>query len=358
MTYLRSHLPRQLSVLRTPAHTLFVCTTALLAFTLLAGCGWFGGQTAVPTALPTRTPLPTFTPTPLSQFSATETATETATPEPPPASPPAPTETPLATALLTISAETVNVRSLPSTTAALVGMASAGQQFAVSGRTPASDWWQICCIDGQPGWVFAELVDVTGGELAPVVETASLPTLETASLPTPQPTAAPPPAAQPSPPDPAASSAGFFDPNAQYQIVAFNVLGLEENNGGIRDSTAQHHIFLTVLDPSGNGVDGAVVRNLVGDRSEVVTGSKGPGKAEITMYYEPFKLTVVADPSGPVSSQISNQMGLVFPHLPDLVGKLGDVHYEYGACPTLEIRCQWPISAIHFSYEITFQKVR
>jgi hypothetical protein len=140
--------------------------------------------------------------------------------------------------------------------------------------------------------------------------------------------------------------------------VAFKVLGLEENNGGIRDSTAQHHIFLTVLDPSGSGVDGAVVRNLVGDRSEVVTGSKGPGKAEITMYYEPFKLTVVADPSGPVSSQISNQMGLVFPHLPDLVGKLGDVNYEYGACPTLEIRCQWPISAIHFSYEITFQKVR
>ncbi|MFM7584712.1 MAG: hypothetical protein ACKO9F_18570, partial [Caldilinea sp.] len=214
-------------------------------------------------------------------------------------------------------------------------------------------------------WVFADLVAVTDGELAPVVETAPPAPAAQLAAPPPdpaaQPTAPPPdPAPQPAapPPDPAASSAGFFDPNAQYQIVAFKVLGLEENNGGIRDSTAQHHIFLTVLDPSGNGVNGAVVRNLVGDRSEVVTGSKGPGKAEITMYYEPFKLTVVADPSGPVSSQISNQMGLVFPHLPDLVGKLGDVNYEYGACPTLEIRCQWPISAIHFSYEITFQKVR
>ncbi len=126
----------------------------------------------------------------------------------------------------------------------------------------------------------------------------------------------------------------------------------------IRDSTAQHLIFLTVLDQNGNGVDGTVVRNLVGDKSEVTTGNKGPGKAEITMYYEPFKLTVASDPSGPVTSQVSNQMGLIFPHLPDLVGKLGDVNYEYGACPTLEIKCQWPLSAIHFSYEITFQKVK
>ena len=136
------------------------------------------------------------------------------------------------------------------------------------------------------------------------------------------------------------------------------MLGLDENNGGIRDSSAQHLISLTVLDQNGNGVDGAVVKNLVGEKSEVVTGNKGPGKTEITMYYEPFKLTVASDPSGPVTSQVSNQMGLVFPHLPDLVGKLGDVNYEYGACPTLEIKCQWPIQAIHFSYEITFQRVK
>ena len=100
------------------------------------------------------------------------------------------------------------------------------------------------------------------------------------------------------------------------------------------------------------------MRNLVGDKSEVVTGSKGPGKVEISMFWEPFKLAVASDPSGPVTSQVSNQMGLAFPHLPDIVGKLGGVDYEYGACPTLEIRCQWPIQAIHFSYEITFQRVK
>ena len=76
------------------------------------------------------------------------------------------------------------------------------------------------------------------------------------------------------------------------------------------------------------------------------------------MYYEPFKFRVVADGSGPVTSQVSNQMGLAFPHLPDIVGKLGGLDYEYAVCPTLEVKCQWPIQAVHFSYEITFQKVK
>ena len=366
----------------------------------LAGCGLFGGAETAPTAMPTRTPLPTFTPTvvvnqavAVDQVAAVSQAVTaapvaavgdatappaataapasveapaTATPEPAPAAKP----------LLTIAADAVNVRSAPSTGASLVGMVTAGQQFDITGRTAAGDWWQVCCVAGQPGWVFGELAAVTDGDAAPVVADTALAAAAT-STPAAQPqapvaespateapaaeapaTAAPveqPPAA---PPDPSASSAGYFDPNAQYQIVSMRVLGLDENNGGIRDSSAQHHIFLTVLDQNGAGVDGAVVRNLVGDKSEVVTGSKGPGKAEITMYYEPFKLTVVSDPSGPVTSHVSNQMGLVFPHLPDLVGKLGDINYEYGACPTIDIKCQWPISALHFSYEITFQKVR
>jgi hypothetical protein len=223
------------------------------------------------------------------------------------------------------------------------GWSPAGQQFEVTGRTAAGDWWQVCCVAGQSGWVFGELATVTNGDAAPIVAdapaVAGAPPATAAPAAQPEATAtlAPPEAvaeAPVAPPDPFASSAGWFDPNAQYQIVHFKVLGLEENNGGIRDSSAQHLIFLTVLDQSGNGVDGAVVRNLVGDKSEAITGSKGSGKAEITMYYEPFKLAVASDPSGAVSSQVSNQMGLVFPHLPDLVGKLGDVNYEYGACPT------------------------
>src|SRR5690606_36015350 len=121
------------------------------------------------------------------------------------------------------------------------------QQFDVTGRTAAGDWWQVCCVNGQPGWVYGELAAVTGGEAAPIVAEAApvadAPTQVPAeAAPVPEATATDAPvAAEPgTPPDPSASSAGWFDPNAQYQITNFRVLGLGENNGGIRDTSAQH----------------------------------------------------------------------------------------------------------------------
>lgn len=274
-----------------------------------------------------------------------------------------PTNTPATEARLTITADAVNIRSGPATTFALVGSAVNGESFPIEARNAAGDWWQICCINGKPGWVWGELATVENA--AHVAVAADIPTpvqptpVAVAEAPTAIPVAPTGPPAAPAPPPASADpSAGDFSPDAQYQIVHFKVLGLNENNGGIRDSRAQHHIFLTVLDQNGNGLDGVVVENLVGEKGQLVTGSKGPGKAEITMYYEPFKFRVVSDPSGPVTSQTSNQMGLAFPHLPDLVGKLGGLDYEYAVCPTLEMKCAWPIQAVHFSYEITFQKVK
>ncbi|MEZ4682948.1 MAG: SH3 domain-containing protein [Caldilineaceae bacterium] len=369
--------------------------------TLLVGCGAGPEATVAPSAAPTFAPVPTYTSTPQAPASAAAESTATATLVPvvlvqtiltPTVATASDvvtesqrislTETILAAtatvapsttvARLTVAGAAVNVRSGPDTAFDIVGSAVQGEHFDVLARSADSGWWQICCLNGQEGWIFGELATVENGDT--VALAAAIPTPAQPTQPTPAPvvdtsTAAPAdapvaeaapveaPAAIPAV-DPNASSAGDFSPDAQYQIVHFKVLGLGENNGGIRDSGAQHHIFLTVLDANGNGVDGAVVENLVGEKGTVTTGSKGPGKAEITMYYEPFKLRVATDPGGPVTSQTSNQMGLVFPHLPDLVGKLGDENYEYGACPTLEIRCEWPIQAIHFSYEITFQKVK
>ncbi|MEZ4611826.1 MAG: SH3 domain-containing protein [Caldilineaceae bacterium] len=291
------------------------------------------------------TAAPTATPAPVEEV----VLTPTAAPDP----------------RLTVTGDLVNLRGGPSTDFPVVGGVNQGESYPIIGRNEAGDWWQICCINDQPAWIYGALATVADADAVPVVaDIPAPPALADVAAPPPaEPTAAEPAAAPvaaaPAPtPDPHASSAGDFNPDAQYQIVHFKVLGLGENNGGIRDSTAQHLIFLTVLDQNGNGVDGAVVRNLVGEGGEVVTGDKGPGKAELTMYWEPFKLTVVSDPTGPVTSQTSNQMGLAFPHLPDLVGKLGDENYEYGACPTIDIKCAWPIQALHFSYEITFQKVK
>ena len=355
---------------------------ALLLSMLLSGCGLFGFGTAstVPTAEPTveRRLVPTFTPTPVveAEQAAAPTTSEpvaqvavaTATSLPADATvtvapAPEPTTAPANTApLLTIAGELINIRTGPATAYDLLGTAPQGQTFDIVGKNPQGDWWQICCLNDQRGWIFGQLATVENTEAVAVA--ADIPPLPTPAAvaveptPAPQEEIVPEPAAPISAPDPGASSAGFFDPNAQYQVTNLRVLGLGENNGGIRSPQSLHYILVTVLDANGNGVDGAVVRNLVGGKEDFVTGNKGPGKTEITMFYEPYKLTIASDPSGPVTSQVSNQMGLTFPHLPDLVGKLGDENYEYGACPTLEIKCQWPIQAIHFSYEITFQKVK
>lgn len=376
------------------SHLLALIMSGMLLFG--AGCAQIFGpeSTAVPTATPTHAyaAVPTYTPTvasveptstptipaatattvaaaplllatpvtrPVTVTAGAAVTTTVAAVQPPAATLAVPTAAPAAPQL-TINADVANVRSGPETGFDLIASVLKGEHFAVTARTQAGDWWQICCINGQSGWVYGELVTV---ELADLVAVAA--DLPTPATPTAQPAAVPTATSVPAapttvaaPPPNTDSSAGDFNGEAQYQIVAFRVLGLNENNGGIRDSRAQHHIFLTVLDQNGNGLDGVVVENLVGEKGQIVTGGKGPGKAEITMYYEPFKFRVVSDPSGPVSSQTSNQMGLAFPHLPDIVGKLGGLDYEYAVCPTLEVKCSWPIQAVHFSYEITFQKVR
>lgn len=356
---------------------------------LLAGCGSiFGPSSDAPTPTPTHVAVPTFTATAVSLAApATDLSPAAATPTPSeaptatipaevvtevvleasPTAPEAPTVEPTATAsnqaLLTVTGEIVNIRSGPDTSFATIGSASKGSSFPLLAVTAQKDWWQVCCVDGQSGWIFGELASVSNAEnvaIADAIPTPLQPTpLPVAEAPTvaPEaPTATPETAkAAPVSDDP---SLGDFNPDAQYQIVHFKVLGKDENNGGIRDSRAQHMIFITVLDQNGNGVDGAVVENLVGDKSQIVMGSKGTGKAEVTMYYESFKLHVLADPSGPVTSQVSNQMGLAFPHLPDLVGRLGGLDYEYAVCPTIDVKCGWPIQGVHYSYEITFQKVK
>lgn len=191
----------------------------------------------------------------------------------------------------------------------------------------------------------------------PTGEPTTTPTLEEptpADTPTPE-----PPTATPLPPEPTATPlpTDTPEPETAYKIAHYKVLGDGENNGGIFNAGGQHLIFLTVLDANGNGIDGAIVKDANGSALEVVTGSKGPGKAEITMEWDPYKLYVAADPGGPTTSETSNQMNTANPHIPDIVGKLGSLDNEYSVCPTPDVRCEPPFYSVHFSYEITFQKV-
>ena len=396
---------------------------------LVSGCG-FGPEEAEATSTPTVLPVSTFTPTPEPAATAVDVAVAENSPEAEIATPTAatgilptvtasasapisstesvtnesalsettvlgvlPTVTPDAasddvasdesadvstTAQLTVIVDAANVRAGPDINHQPIGTALRDAVFDVVGRNEASDWWQVCCFNEQPGWLFESVVEVQNIESVAVVN------VPPPVIPTPAPVAeadveaddqvAEAPAAESAPPEPetvseaapevapvendSSGTAGSFDPNSQYHIVHYRVLGFDDNNGGIFNRGGQQLIFLTVLDGGGNPMDGVVVKDAVGDNLNVVTGSKGPGKAEIKMDWDPYKLYVANDPGGPVTSQVSNQMNNPYPHIPDVVGMLGPVDNEYAICPTVDDRCSPPFYSAHWSYEITFQKVR
>ena len=402
---------------------LMLCGVALLS--ILAGCARGGTNNPVPTA--TTVALPTFTPTPIVVDLAVESSptpgVEAADSSAPAEATGAVLDTPIAaitetvamadsgfvstTAELTVtteessfvlvptatpedvataqpraealaasatpqavvSGEIVNVRRGPGTNYPVVGAAARGETFTVTGRNDAGDWWQICCIGQEPGWLYGPLTDVQGGDaVALVTDIPPAPTAlpapvadDVSSEPTP---AAPAPAssepetpAEVSPPVAASGTAGNFDPAAQYHVVGYRIIGYGENNGGIFNNGGQHMIFINVRDAAGNGVDGAVVKNAINDNVNIVTGAKGPGRAEFEMFWDPYKLYVASDPSGPVTSQVTNQMNTAYPHIPDIIGRLGPPEEEYAICPTPDDRCEPPFYHAHWSYEVTFQKV-
>lgn len=162
-----------------------------------------------PTSLP---PLPTWTPSPVGALSPAEiatltvaagvdfpTLTPTATPFYTPT--PTPTWTPLPTPVDTptlvpppyvlVVAPVVNVRSGPSVAYPVIGQVRQDERYDITGRNDAFTWWQICCVNGQSGWITTQLT-APGGPVdsVPIMAPPDLP-------PTPFPTA--PPAATPIP---------------------------------------------------------------------------------------------------------------------------------------------------------------
>ena len=224
-----------------------------LAWTL-AGCGGVGAQA---TPLPTRTPLPTFTPTmaaaaaPAEQQPAEAQPAEAQPAEPAEAQPaeaqpaepaeaqpaeaqpaeaaqpaePAesPTETPTSTPQIAqlVLNDLVNIRSGPVTTYGLVGSGQQGNIFRITGKNSDGSWWQID-YNGQAGWVFGQLVAVTGGEAVAVAQNIPpapvAPPINTPVPPTPapaQPAPAQPAPAQPAPAQPPADNYPYLLGNTE-----------------------------------------------------------------------------------------------------------------------------------------------
>jgi outer membrane biosynthesis protein TonB len=220
----------------------------LLFSILLVACA---PEEQVMPPVPTNTPVPTFTPTPeivvtpvnpavattpavaaeatASQDVATavveqpSTGEATQTPEP---DQPTPTETAAPANPVVTTNQGMNVRGGPGTNYNIIGAATAGQQFVVTGKNPQGDWWQID-FNGQTGWLYGPLVTPQNTGSVQVA----------ANIPAPPPTATPAPATAtpvPQPTQPPAPQAPTPTPqpvsNYKFNIA---VVGRCDPNGGV-----------------------------------------------------------------------------------------------------------------------------
>lgn len=196
-----------------------VLLVGVLLLFVLGGCSLLGAKEA-PKPTPTRTPLPTFTPTPEGQVAnqqlwdvdtsqpaatnevavalptdtPTPIPTATSIPDTPTPTPVPPTPTPVPPSVV-VTRPTVNVRRGPGTNYGVLGQASNGQKFVITGKNPRGDWWQID-YNGKDGWVSDGIVDKEG-QLDTVLVVASIPP---PPKPKPKPPTATPVPAQPTQP--------------------------------------------------------------------------------------------------------------------------------------------------------------
>lgn len=85
---------------------------------------------------------------------------------------------------VTITGPSVNLRSQPGTDAQILRTVPAGTQFDFVDQNGVGDWYQVCCVDNQMAWVFAELAQVEEAIALPQSGTAlQVPALTSAALP-------------------------------------------------------------------------------------------------------------------------------------------------------------------------------
>lgn len=88
-------------------------------------------------------------------------------------------ESPIPQALVTTSSQ--NMRRGPGTVYPVIGITKTGDAFDIIGENQAKDWWQVCCVNGTPGWLFKASLTVVGDtslvplSLAPPTPTPTLP---------------------------------------------------------------------------------------------------------------------------------------------------------------------------------------
>ena len=210
-------------------------------FALLA-CG--GGEEPsseqpAPAAINTAVPL-TNTPVP-----------PTNTPVPPTDTPVPPTDTPVSVPHFTVNSDQVNVRTGPGTAFSIIGTVEQGDRFDIGGRNVDGDWLEFCCVNGQRGWIYAQLLIVSQ-------ETTSIPlsqNIPAAPTPAPAPTNTPvsspntPTSAPQPPPAQSGNALDLYDDNGNGRITC-----AEAREHGVAPVRRDHPAYQYMDDRDDDGI--------------------------------------------------------------------------------------------------------
>ena len=160
------------------------------------------------------------------------------------------------------------------------------------------------------------------------------------ATPTPAPPADPTPESTPSP---------AYD----FRLVSWRLWPLALNSGCEK---GMHEIFIIVQDASGMPLDGVVVGDTY-DNVEVVSGQKGPGRAEIDLWANTMEIYVKRDQASgqPYTSQVS-------PPCSSFIVTIPDEQLVAAGYFANELEAQWNKQnngyhcGGHFSWEVIFQR--
>jgi len=295
-----------------------------------------------PTAPPTPTPPPpTPSPIPPSPTPTATAAPPTATPTP---EPPTATPTSAGPPIVTAAGE-VNVRQGPGTNYAVIGHLTTGEVALLIGRNETGDWWQIRRDDGAIGWVLGQLVVVEG-------DTTAIPVAVAPPSPTPPPAPAATNTPRPAPPAPATPQ-----PAVAY-TVSVRLRGVGEHSQ--RCNAGDHTIFVSVVDPAGNPINGVRVREVFTGQVQV-TGAqgKGDGRVEFDIYRGGGGQVEVIDENDNRISERSRGMSADWPDF-DLLYAAGycncKPHPDADSCrQDLENKTYF-FAVGHYAYEVVFRR--
>jgi hypothetical protein len=175
----------------------------------------------------------------------------------------------------------------------------------------------------------------------PPTETAIPPTeVPPSDTPAP-PTNTPQPAATKTPPPPT---------NTPKPRVDFRIREIDPFVDGSTGQSGFHNIYFAVIDATGQPLDNIVLASPeTQPEIRVITGTKGPGKAEFTMVYSDYYFEVVGDTGGQeYVSEVTHRLSMIPGNYwwPDAIAA--------GICSDEE-DCR-AFGPMHFSYNITFQR--